>query len=212
MGTPRAVQTPAYMLEKAVSALNRGGLVAFPTDTLYALGAHAFMEEAVSRVYEAKGRPQGMALPLLLSGPGEIDRVAVDVPQAAWDLAERFWPGAVTMVLYKAPSVSSTITGGRDTVAVRVPSHPLALALMEGVGAPLTGTSANRSGGPDPVTAEVVRQHLGEAVDVVLDEGPCTLAVSSTIVDMTAEPPKIVRAGAIAKSELERVCPGITEG
>ena len=113
MGTPRAVQTPAYMLEKAVSALNRGGLVAFPTDTLYALGAHAFMEEAVSRVYEAKGRPQGMALPLLLSGPGEIDRVAVDVPQAAWDLAERFWPGAVTMVLYKAPSVSSTITGGQ---------------------------------------------------------------------------------------------------
>ena len=212
MGTPRAVQTPAYMLEKAVSALNRGGLVAFPTDTLYALGAHAFMEEAVSRVYEAKGRPQGMALPLLLSGPGEIDRVAVDVPQAAWDLAERFWPGAVTMVLYKAPSVSSTITGGRDTVAVRVPSHPLALALMEGVGAPLTGTSANRSGGPDPVTAEVVRQHLGEAVDVVLDEGPCTLAESSTIVDMTAEPPRIVRAGAIAKSELERVCPGITEG
>ena len=212
MGTPRAVQTPAYILEKAVSALNRGGLVAFPTDTLYALGAHAFMEEAISRVYEAKGRPQGMALPLLLSGPGEIDRVAVNVPQAAWDLAERFWPGAVTMVLYKAPSVSSTITGGRDTVAVRVPSHPLALALMEGVGAPLTGTSANRSGGPDPVTAEVVRQHLGEAVDVVLDEGPCTLAVSSTIVDMTAETPKIVRAGAIAKSELERVCPGITEG
>ena len=212
MGTPRAVQTPAYMLEKAVSALNRGGLVAFPTDTLYALGAHAFMEEAVSRVYEAKGRPQGMALPLLLSGPGEIDRVAVDVPQAAWDLAERFWPGAVTMVLYKAPSVSSTITGGRDTVAVRVPSHPLALALMEGVGAPLTGTSANRSGGPDPVTAEVVRQHLGEAVDVVLDEGPCSLAEASTIVDMTAEPPRIVRAGAIAKSELERVCPGITEG
>ena len=212
MGTPRAVQTPAYILEKAVSALNRGGLVAFPTDTLYALGAHAFMEEAISRVYEAKGRPQGMALPLLLSGPEEIDRVAVDVPQAAWDLAERFWPGAVTMVLYKAPSVSSTITGGRDTVAVRVPSHPLALALMEGVGAPLTGTSANRSGGPDPVTAEVVRQHLGEAVDVVLDEGPCTLAVSSTIVDMTAETPKIVRAGAIAKSELERVCPGITEG
>jgi L-threonylcarbamoyladenylate synthase len=199
------------MLEKAVSALNRGGLVAFPTDTLYALGAHAFMEEAVSRVYEAKGRPQGMALPLLLGSPGEIDRVAVDVPQAAWDLAERFWPGAVTMVLYKAPSVSSTITGGRDTVAVRVPSHPLALALMQGVGAPLTGTSANRSGGPDPVSAEVVRQHLGEAVDVVLDEGPCTLAEASTIVDMTAEPPRIVRAGAVSRAELERFCPGIAE-
>ena len=200
------------MLEKAVSTLNRGGLVAFPTDTLYALGAHAFMEEAISRVYEAKGRPQGMALPLLLRGPGEIDRVAVDVPQAAWDLAERFWPGAVTMVLYKAPSVSSTITGGRDTVAVRVPSHPLALALMEGIGAPLTGTSANRSGGPNPVSAEVVRKHLGEVVDVVLDEGPCSLAEASTIVDMTAEPPRIVRAGAIPKSKLERVCPGITEG
>ena len=211
MGTPRGVLTPAILLEKAVSTLKKGGLVAFPTDTLYALGAHAFIEEAVSRVYEAKGRPQGMALPLLLGSPEQIDSVAVDVPQAARDLAEGFWPGAVTLVLYKAPSVSSTITGGRDTVAVRVPSHPLALALIEGVGAPVTGTSANRSGGPDPVSAEVVREHLGESVDVVLDEGPCSLAEASTIVDMTAEPPRIVRAGAIARSELERFCPGIAE-
>lgn len=211
MGTPRGVLTPANLLEKAVSALKKGGLVAFPTDTLYALGAHAFIEEAVSRVYEAKGRPQGMALPLLLGSPEQIDSVAVDVPQAARDLAEGFWPGAVTLVLYKAPSVSTTITGGRDTVAVRVPSHPLALALIEGVGAPVTGTSANRSGGPDPVSAEVVREHLGESVDVVLDEGPCSLAEASTIVDMTAEPPRIVRAGAVARSELERFCPGIAE-
>ena len=211
MGTPRGVLTPAIMLEKAVSSLKEGGLVVFPTDTLYALGAHAFIEEAVSRVYEAKGRPQGMALPLLLGSPDDIDSVAVDVPQAARDLAERFWPGAVTLILCKAPSVSTTITGGRDTVAVRVPSHPLALALIEGAGAPLTGTSANRSGGPDPVSAEVVRQHLGEAVDVVLDEGPCLLAEGSTIVDMTAEPPRIVRAGAVSESELERFCPGIAE-
>lgn len=212
MGTPKGVLTPAKMLEKAVSALNRGGLVAFSTDTLYALGAHAFIEEGVSRVYEAKGRPQGMALPLLLGGPEDIPRVAVDVPQAAWDLAERFWPGAVTLVLYKTPSVSTTITGGRDTVAVRVPSHPTALALIRNVGAPLTGTSANRSGGPDPVSAEVVREHLGDSVDVVLDEGPCSLAVGSTIVDMTAESPRILRAGAVDRAELERVCPGILEG
>lgn len=211
MGTPRGVLTPANLLEKAVSTLKKGGLVAFPTDTLYALGAHAFIEEAVSRVYEAKGRPQGMALPLLLGSPDDIDSVAVDVPQAARDLAEGFWPGAVTLVLYKAPSVSSTITGGRDTVAVRVPSHPLALALIDGAGAPVTGTSANRSGGPDPVSAEVVREHLGESVDVVLDEGPCSIAEASTIVDMTAEPPRIVRAGAVARSELERFCPGIAE-
>lgn len=211
MGTLRGVLTPANLLEKAVSTLKRGGLVAFPTDTLYALGAHAFIEEAVSRVYEAKGRPQGMALPLLLSNVEQIDSVAVDVPQAARDLAGEFWPGAVTLVLYKAPSVSTTITGGRDTVAVRVPSHPLALALIEGAGAPVTGTSANRSGGPDPVSAEVVREHLGASVDVVLDEGPCPLAEASTIVDMTAEPPRIVRAGAVARSELERFCPGIAE-
>ena len=211
MGTPRGVLTPANLLEKAVSTLKKGGLVAFPTDTLYALGAHAFIEEAVSRVYEAKGRPHGMALPLLLGSPDDIDSVAVDVPQAARDLAEGFWPGAVTLVLYKAPSVSSTITGGRDTVAVRVPSHPLALALIDGAGAPVTGTSANRSGGPDPVSAEVVREHLGESVDVVLDEGPCSIAEASTIVDMTAEPPRIVRAGAVARSELERFCPGIAE-
>ena len=211
MGTPRGVLTPANLLEKAVSTLKKGGLVAFPTDTLYALGAHAFIEEAVSRVYEAKGRPQGMALPLLLGSQEQIDSVAVDVPQAARDLAGGFWPGAVTLVLYKAPSVSTTITGGRDTVAVRVPSHPLALALIEGAGAPVTGTSANRSGGPDPVSAEVVREHLGESVDVVLDEGPCSLAEASTIVDMTSEPPRIVRAGAVARSELERFCPGIVE-
>ena len=211
MGTPRGVLTPENLLEKAVSTLKKGGLVAFPTDTLYALGAHAFIEEAVSRVYEAKGRPQGMALPLLLGNVEQVDSVAVDVPQAARDLAGEFWPGAVTMVLYKAPSVSTTITGGRDTVAVRVPSHPLALALIEGAGAPVTGTSANRSGGPDPVSAEVVREHLGESVDVMLDEGPCSLAEASTIVDMTAEPPRIVRAGAVARSELERFCPGIAE-
>ena len=199
------------MVEKAVSTLKKGGLVAFPTDTLYALGAHAFIEEAVSRVYEAKGRPQGMALPLLLGTPADIDSVAVDVPQSARVLADRFWPGAVTLILFKAPTVSDTITGGRDTVAVRVPSHPLALSLIEGAGAPLTGTSANRSGGPDPVSAEVVRENLGESVDVVLDEGPCSLAEASTIVDMTAQPPRIVRAGAVARSDLERFCPGIAE-
>ena len=211
MGTPRGVLTPANMLDKAVSTLRQGGLVAFPTDTLYALGAHAFIKEAVSRVYEAKGRPEGMALPLLLGNPADIDSVAVDVPQAARDLAERFWPGAVTLILFKAPTVSDTITGGRDTVAVRVPSHPLALSLIEGAGAPLTGTSANRSGGPDPVSAEVVREHLGGSVDMVLDEGPCSLAEASTIVDMTTQPPRIVRAGAVAMSELERFCPGIAE-
>jgi L-threonylcarbamoyladenylate synthase len=203
------IQTAEHQVETAVSVLQQGGLVAFPTDTLYALGAHAFIDKGVRRVYQVKRRPLEMALPLLLANAADMEKVAVHVPQVAWDLAERFWPGALTLVLHKGTSVSSLVTAGKATVAVRVPNHPLALKLIKATGAPLTGTSANRSGESDPVTAEEVRQQLGKEVDVILDEGACPLEGASTIVDVTLDTPRVVREGAIPTSLLAQVCPGI---
>ncbi|MBI2855613.1 MAG: threonylcarbamoyl-AMP synthase [Chloroflexi bacterium] len=209
MSSPETIHAPESQLEAAVSILCKGGLVAFPTDTLYALGSHAFIETAVQRVYRAKGRPAGMALPLLLATAADVERVAINVPPIAWKLADLFWPGAITLVLHKAASISPTISGGGDTIAVRVPGHPLALELIERTGAPLTGTSANRSGGAEPVTAGEVHRQLGPDVDMIVNGGPCPLRGASTIVDMTSEPPRMVREGAISRAMLIEVCPSI---
>jgi len=133
-------------VERGISILRDGGLVAFPTDTVYGLGACARLPEAVARVYDAKHRPRDMALPLLLAHTGQINTVASEVPEIAWLLADRFWPGALTLVLHRSGSVLDVVTGGGATVAVRVPAHPVPLALIEGVGAPVVGTSANLSG------------------------------------------------------------------
>ena len=184
----------------------------FPTDTLYALGADGFNEEAVGRVYEVKHRPRTMALPLLLAEVADITKVAGDIPQVAWDLAERFWPGALTLVVNRGPAVSSVVTAGQDTVAVRVPNHPLALRLIEAVGVPLTGTSANRTGEKEPVTADEVRRQFRGEIGMIVDGGPCPLEGASTIVDVTSERPRIVRQGVLAAELLAEVCPGIAVG
>ena len=210
MRSPQGIQTAGTQVEKAVSILQQGGLVAFPTDTLYALGAHAFIETAVHRVYQVKGRPIEMALPLLLARAVDMEKVAVHIPQTAWELAERFWPGALTMILHKGPSISPAVTAGKDTVAVRVPSHPLALKLIEATGAPLTGTSANRFKEDNPVTAKEVYRQFGEELDLILDGGACPLEGASTIVDMTSDTPRIVRDGVLPATLLSQVCPGIT--
>ena len=212
MTSPRGIQTANGLLERAVSVLLEGGLVAFPTDTLYALGAHGFMATAVERVFRAKERPAGMALPLLLAGVEDLEKVAVDVPQQAWDFAERFWPGGLTMILRKAPSVPSEVTAGGETLAVRVPNHPVARELISAVGVPLTGTSANRSGEAEPVTADEVRRQMTGRVDLVLDHGPCPLNGASTIVDMTGDSLRIVREGVISPDELKRMWADDTEG
>ena len=204
-----ASHAPESQVEAAVSILRRGGLVAFPTDTLYALGAHAFMETAVQRVYQAKGRPADLALPLLLAKSADVERVAIDIPPIAWKLADLFWPGAMTLVLHKAASVSPLISGGGDTIGVRVPRHPLALELIEKTGAPLTGTSANKSGGAEPVVPKEVCQQLGQDIDLIVDGGPCPLSGASTIVDVTTNPPRIVREGMISRHMLAEVCPEI---
>ena len=196
-------------VEKGISILNQGGIVAFPTDTVYGLGACASNKQAVERVYRVKERPQNMALPLLLARTSQISEVAEPVPQIAWLLANKFLPGALTLVLHKSNSVPDIITAGGITVAIRIPAHPIPVALAEGLGAPIVGTSANLSGKPSALTAEEVYSQFGDKIDLVIDGGRCTGGKESTIVDVTKETPVVLREGAISRKELKQVCGSI---
>jgi len=193
-------------VKQAISILKQGGIVAFPTDTVYGLGACISIPQAVERVYQVKGRPRSMALPLLLADKSQIGEVAYPVPPIAWLLAAKFLPGALTMVLPRAKSVPDIVTGGGATVAVRIPAHPIPVALIQGVGAPIVGTSANLSGMPSSLTAEEVYAQLGDRVDLIIDGGRCRSGKESTIVDLTGETPMVLREGAISREELEQVC------
>ena len=192
-------------VQAAVRLLRRGGVVAVPTDTLYGLAASAFDVRAVERVYRIKGRAEGIALPLLLAESQDLELCAVDVPQIAWTLAGHFWPGPLTLVLRRSGNVPDAVTGGMDTVAVRVPDHPVPRAIVRGLGTPITGTSANRSGGPAPTTAAVVMEQLGGEIDRVIDLGECPGRVASTILDVTGSVPRVVRHGAVGVRQIEEV-------
>jgi L-threonylcarbamoyladenylate synthase len=194
------------LVERAIRILKNGGIVAFPTDTIYGLGANAFDEDAVLRIYEAKIRPRNFALTLLLADTSQIKLVAENIPKMAWKLAEKFMPGALTIVLNKSMAVSNMITGEGNTVAVRIPNHPVPIALVKGLGAPITGTSANISGGNNPLTAEDVFKQLRYRIDMIIDGGRCPIGVSSTVLDLTTNPPKIIREGAISRDQIESVC------
>ena len=189
-------------VEQGISVLKDGGIVAFPTDTVYGLGASISISRAVEQVYRVKQRPRDMALPLLLADKSQISEVAQVVPQIAWLLADKFLPGALTMVLFKSESVSDIVTGGDETVAIRIPAHPIPIALIRGVGTPIAGTSANLSGQPSALTAEEVYTQLGDKVDLIIDGGRCPGGLESTIVDLTGETPVILREGAISREEL----------
>ncbi len=192
-------------VECGISVLKGGGLVAFPTDTVYGLGASAAIPRAVEKIYTLKERPQDLALPLLLDKPSRISEVASYVSPLAWQLIRKFWPGALTIVLPVKKSVSRVITGGGKTVAVRIPAHPLAIALIQGVGVPIVGTSANMSGKPSALTADEVRSQFGDKIDLVIDGGGCP-GRESTIVDVSGEIPRVLREGAISREELKEVC------
>ena len=196
-------------VEKGISILNQGGIVAFPTDTVYGLGACATNQQAVERIYAVKERPQNVALPLLLACTSQISEVAEPVPQIAWLLAKKFLPGALTLVLHKSNSVPNIITAGDITVAVRIPAHPIPVALVEGLGAPIVGTSANLSGKPSALTADEVYSQFGDKIDLVIDGGKCPGGRESTIVDVTEETPVILREGAITGEELKQICGSI---
>lgn len=192
-------------IHEAIETLKNGGVVAFPTDTVYGLGANASSHGAILKIYEAKRRPRRLALPLLLADVSQIPSVARDIPEIAWLLAKHFLPGGLTLVLYKSPSVSSLITGESEKIAVRVPAHPIPIALLEGLDAPITGTSANLTGRPSPLTTREVHNQLGDRVDLIID-GECPGGVVSTVLDITVDPIRILREGAISGEEISRVC------
>ena len=192
-------------ISRGISVLKSGGLVAFPTDTVYGLGASSAIPRAVERIYRVKQRPENLALPLLLAEPSQINEVASYVSPVAWLLIRKFLPGALTIVLPVSKSVSRVITGGGKTVAVRIPDHPLAIALIQGIGVPVVGTSANLSGQPSALTADEVRSQLGDKIDLVIDGGRCP-GRESTIVDVTGKVPRVLREGAISREELKEVC------
>ncbi|NUR02060.1 MAG: threonylcarbamoyl-AMP synthase [Streptomyces sp.] len=192
-------------IEKAAGVLRAGGLVAFPTETVYGLGANAEDSAAVARIFQVKGRPPSHPLIVHLGDAQHLDDWVQDVPATARLLAEHFWPGPLTLVLRRGPRVPLEATGGLDTVAVRVPDHPVALALLSAFGGGVTAPSANRFGQVSPTAAPHVRAELGDAVDFVLDGGPCEVGVESTIVDATGEIPSILRPGGVTREDLEAV-------
>jgi L-threonylcarbamoyladenylate synthase len=185
----------------ASGVLRAGGLVAFPTETVYGLGADAGNEGAVRRVFQVKGRPAGH--PLIVHVAGSLTGWAAGVPDAARRLAERFWPGPLTIVLRRGPRVLPAVTGGQDTVALRVPAHPLALALLRDFGGGVAAPSANRFGRVSPTTAAHVRDDLGADVEFILDGGPCGVGVESTIVDLSGGAPSLLRPGGVPLEALE---------
>lgn len=181
----------------AVERLRSGGLVAFPTETVYGLGADALSEAAVKRVFEVKGRPAHNPLIVHVSGEAMARRVAAEWPEDARKLAARFWPGPLSIVVPKASCVPDIVTGSGPNVAVRCPSHPLTLALMEAFGGPLVGPSANVSGFVSPTTAEHVREAFDEREVMVLDGGPCTGGIESTVVSVVGGKARVLRSGLI---------------
>lgn len=191
----------AAILETAV-VLARGGLVAFPTDTVYGLGAHPLMENAVKKIYEVKGRPEEKALPLLLADNSQLELTAREISGAARRLAERFFPGALTLVLFKSDAIPDWVTGGDKKVALRVPDHNVPRALARALGFPIIGTSANRSGFPAACDALEVMEQIGNDIDLLLDGGPCPGGTPSTVLDITIMPPKIVREGTVSWQEI----------
>lgn len=203
-------------VDLALDRLRHGGLVAIPTETVYGLAADAEQPAAIGRVYAVKGRPSDHPLILHLARLDVSDRWVADVPVSARRLGDACWPGPLTLVLPRGPRVSDGITGGRDTVGVRIPSHPLTLDLLGRLGGGLVAPSANRFGKVSPTTARHVFEDLAGRLDperdLILDGGPCRIGVESTIVDLSVEPPQILRAGAISKDDIERLLAGPVAG
>jgi L-threonylcarbamoyladenylate synthase len=188
-----------HAIPHALSILHRGGLIALPTDTVYGIAAHGLLGDAVEKIYVAKGRPNEKAIPLLLASADEIESVAREVPPMARRLMQRFWPGALTLVLKKQPHLPLAVTS-TDTVAVRVPNHPFVRELIRALQAPLAATSANKSGQSELLDAQAIMRELGDQLDLILDGGVCAGGVPSTVVDVTVEPLRVLRVGAIAES------------
>jgi len=195
-------------IASAAECLRSGGVVGFPTETVYGLGADATNVEAVRRVFAIKGRPSDHPLIVHLASHDWLGDWARNIPAAALSLAEAFWPGPLTLVLPRQPHVLDAVTGGQASIALRVPSHPVALALIHAAG-PLVAPSANRFGRISPTTAAHVCDELGDAIDLLLDGGPCEIGVESTVISLLGDQPALLRPGGIAVAQIEAVlgCP-----
>jgi L-threonylcarbamoyladenylate synthase len=201
----RVVRATQVEIETAVQALRDGELVAFPTETVYGLGANAQNPAAVRKIFEAKGRPASHPVIVHLDSPRFLHRWVREVPETATKLAERFWPGPLTMVMARAPNVHDIVTGGQDTVAIRVPSHPMAQQLLTAFGGGIAAPSANRYGKLSPTRAEHVREELGETVKVILDGGECQIGLESTIVSFEGQAVRLLRPGAVTAAQIRQV-------
>lgn len=195
--------TKAEYVKKAGGCLKQGGLVAFPTETVYGLGADALNERAAEKIYAAKGRPSDNPLIVHIAQFSDLEKIVQDIPQKAKKLAKDFWPGPLTMILNKKEIVPKSTTGGLETVAVRMPSHPLALELIKAAGGYVAAPSANTSGRPSPTRASHVLEDMDGKIDMILDGGEVGIGIESTIVDLSVEPPMILRPGYITEEMLE---------
>lgn len=189
----------------AARILRQGGLVAIPTETVYGLGANGLDSQAVKRIFEAKGRPQDNPLILHITGPQWLPRYCEDIPPIAYVLARKFWPGPLTMILKRSAVVPDATTAGLDTVAIRCPNHPVTLAIIREAGVPIAAPSANTSGRPSCTSAQDVLEDMNGKIEGIVDGGACTVGVESTILDLTCEPPRLLRPGGLPLEDLERL-------
>lgn len=192
------------IIDKAVKIIKAGGLIVYPTDTVYGLGTNALNSQAVLRVFDVKNRPLDQALPLIVSGLEMAEELA-SVTEEAKRLAQAFWPGALTIILEKKPVVPSVVIGRKLGVGLRAPNHVVPTIITRMSGLPLTATSANRHGGANPIDVREVLNQLGEGIDLILDGGRTKVGISSTVIDLTRIPPLIVRKGPVTKEMIEGV-------
>jgi L-threonylcarbamoyladenylate synthase len=192
-------------LAKAADLVRRGGVVVFPTETVYGIGASAFDIDAVERIFRIKGRPANNPLIVHLGDESDLPRAVGDWPETASTLARTFWPGPLTLVVPKHANIPSIVTGSGPTVAVRIPSHPVARRLIQLAGVPIAAPSANRSGELSPTTAEHAWEGLTGQVDLILDAGPAAVGLESTVLDLTTKPPRLLRPGHITRTQLEKI-------
>ena len=192
-------------LEKAASLLKAGRLVAFPTDTVYGIGADVFNEDAVRSIFAAKKRDMNKPLQVLIAQKSDLKSIARERSEILDRLASEFWPGPLTLVMLAKESFPRSVRCGRDTIGVRMPANPVALKLIETFGAPIAATSANISGFPDPVSAEEVMEYLGNKVDLILDGGVTPGSVPSTVLDISVSPPVVLREGKLSRDRLNKV-------
>lgn len=191
--------------QRAADILHSGGLVGIPTETVYGLGADGLNPTAVAHIFQAKGRPQDNPLILHIPEAGWLSRYCTDIPTAAWTLAERFWPGPMTMILPRRPMVPDVVTAGLDTVGMRCPQHPLCREIIRLADRPVAAPSGNTSGRPSPTTAQHMMEDMNGKIDAIVDGGPCSVGVESTIIDLTCEPPRLLRPGGITLEQLRSV-------